>query len=520
MSDTSHYIEEPLLTFGEGQTADDPRDGLALFGPCERQAVLPDHVVIGTDAGIELWRQWCDTLNAPAFCVDVNRQRAWPPYPGYEVAFGARWPYPATSYSLDSDMLQLSARKADKHERAYAVANLYLEPYARVQRLDNRPVLAIMVVPDEVYDNCRPQSYVTEKSDEPRSDDERKYLKNLLKDHDSRQIRMMEFDDEALLSGDTRLEMFGMSPDFRRQIKARVMKYDIPIQIVKESTLTISEKVRRGEKGDNPLSDRMWNFGTGLYYKCGRKPWKTPWARDGVCYVGLAYKKDDKDRGSACCAAQLFLDSGDGIVFVGDFGPWYSSDTDEFHLQPDAAEKMLRGTIKAYEEQDGRPLKEVFLHSRSGINDQEYQAFKRALPEGVKLTAIRVRKDKLGPRLFRYDNHPKWGQRGRYPILRGTFWQQSRRHGYLFTSGFKPRIGAYDGWEIPVPLSITVQHGKTDLLQVATDILGLTKLNYNSCQLGESEPITVKYSAAIGEVLLGNKEVPRDTWRHNFKYYM
>lgn len=518
MSATFHYIEEPQLTFGEGQTADDPRDGLALFGPCESQPVLPDHIVIGTQDGIALWRAWCDTLNAPASCSDVNRQRAWPPYPGYEVAYGAKWPYPVKTYALDGQALHDGAHKSDKHERAYAVASMYLQPYGRVQRLDNRPALVVMVVPDEVYDNCRPQSSVADKSDEPRSGEERKYLNTVLKDHGRGQMRM--FDDEALLAEDTDLEKFGMSPDFRRQIKARVMRYDMPIQIIKESTLTVSDKVRKGEPGDNPLSDRLWNFATGLYYKSGRKPWKTPWARDGVCYVGLAYKKDDKDSSSACCAAQLFLDSGDGIVFVGDFGPWYSAKSEEFHLRPDAAERMLKGTIAAYQEQDGRPLKEVFLHSRSGINPQEYEAFKRALPEGVRLTAIRVRKDKLGPRLFRYDDHPKPGRRGMYPILRGTFWQENPRHGYLFTSGFKPRIGAYDGWEVPVPLSITVQHGEANLLQVATDILGLTKLNYNSCQLGESEPITVKYSAAIGEVLLGNKEVPRETWRHNFKYYM
>lgn len=30
---TLKYLTEPLLTFGNGQTAIDPRDGLMLFGP-------------------------------------------------------------------------------------------------------------------------------------------------------------------------------------------------------------------------------------------------------------------------------------------------------------------------------------------------------------------------------------------------------------------------------------------------------------------------------------------------------
>jgi hypothetical protein len=85
------------------------------------------------------------------------------------------------------------------------------------------------------------------------------------------------------------------------------MEFDIPIQIVRESTLVITEKIRKGLRGTNPLSDRLWNIGTTLFYKCGRKPWKTPWARDGVCYVGLAFRRDDRDKRTACCAAQMFL---------------------------------------------------------------------------------------------------------------------------------------------------------------------------------------------------------------------
>jgi hypothetical protein len=74
-----------------------------------------------------------------------------------------------------------------------------------------------------------------------------------------------------------------------------------------------------------------------------------------------------------------------------------------------------------------------------------------------------------------YDEHPDVAKRGQHPVQRGVFWQRTKRHGLLFTTGFKPRIATYDGWEIPAPLSITVQHGEADILQVARDILGLTK---------------------------------------------
>jgi hypothetical protein len=514
MSDRFYFLDEPMLLFGAGQEADDPHDGLALFGPADGGGALPNHIAIGTPRGLNLWDGWVDFLNSPSACVDVNRQRPWPPYPGYDVAFGAMWPQPVRRYTLDLSELETAARKADRYERAYSVANLYLRPVEKqVPLLDAKPAVAVCVVPDEVYLNCRPKSYVADPSDELKTTGERKELKSAIDDRRRGQSRM------GFLETTEPLEQYGLSPDFRRQLKARIMPFDIPVQIVRESTLDVTDQVRNGEKGTNPLSDRLWNLGTALFYKCGRKPWKTPWARDGVCYVGLAYRRDDRDKRTACCAAQMFLDSGDGIVFVGEFGPWYSEERREFHLHPDAAERLLRGTIETYQQQDGRPLREIFLHSRSGIDSAEFEGFRKACPPEVKLIGIRVRKDRTGPRLFRYDDNPEPTRRGKHPVLRGTFWQRTRRHGLLFTTGFKPRIATYDGWEIPVPLSITVQHGDADLLQVAKDILGLTKLNYNACKLGESQPITVKYSDRIGEILLANPEVPRESWRHNFKFY-
>jgi hypothetical protein len=427
---------------------------------------------------------------------------------------------PVREFPVDAMQLHEAANKSDRHQRAYSVTNLYLDPVESIAKLDAKPGLVVCVVPDEVYENCRPKSSVKEASDIPKTPSQREFLRRALKDHKVGQARMFDAEDNSFSSIPDNLEQYGLSPDFRRQLKGRMMAFDLPVQIVLESTLVITDKIRLGEKGTNPLSDRLWNFATALYYKSGLKPWKTPWARDGVCYVGLAYRKDDRDKRSACCAAQMFLDSGDGIVFVGDFGPWYSEESKEFHLSSEAAEKLLRGTIATYQKMDGRPLTEIFLHARSGIDAVEYQGFLKACPPGVKLIAIRVRQDRSGPRLYRYDEHPEVSRRGMHPILRGVFWQRTKRHGLLFTTGFKPRIATYDGWEIPVPLSISVQYGDADLVQVARDILGLTKLNYNACQLGESQPITVKYSDRVGEILLANPELPVGGWRHKFKYYV
>ena len=172
---------------------------------------------------------------------------------------------------------------------------------------------------------------------------------------------------------------------------------------------------------------------------------------------------------------------------------------------------MLEGTIKTYSELDGRPLKEVVLHSHSSISKNEYAGYKKAVPEECNLIAVRVRREKKGPRLFRNGNRPP---------LRGLFWQRSNNYGLLYTTGFVPRVGTYEGFETPVPLSLSIQHGDANIQQIANDILGLTKLNYNACGFGESEPITIKYSKRIGEILLANQGLPKKDRKHTFRFYI
>src|SRR5208337_2057894 len=112
-------------------------------------------------------------------------------------------------------------------------------------------------------------------------------------------------------------------------------------------------------------------------------------------YVGLVYKRTEKIHGNktACCAAQMFLDSGDGVVLRSNIGPWYSTETKELHLNQTEAKNLLSKVLSTYQEQKGKPLREVFLHYRSEISAEEYEAFKSVCPNDVKVYAIRVRED-------------------------------------------------------------------------------------------------------------------------------
>lgn len=496
-SKTAIVFDEPHLEFGYEQILTDPRHGLALFGPFDQELVgRPSlgYIVIGSHQGVGRFHEWSVAVNNAATCAPSGNNVLWVPFPGFEAGFGR--PFPSSSvwsYTIDENEMNVASRRGDPHERAFQVVDLYLDGIRRAHLLDEQIGVAICVVPDEVWRNCRPQSQVSDTTSRRIPSRTKLQLK-------AGQQQMFSTYD---------VDQFWYSTDFRRQLKARSMDYGIPLQLIRESTLALDETTGADGRDLTPLSDRMWNLSTALYYKCGGKPWRLVSARDGVCYIGISFRRSDEGQ-TACCAAQMFLNTGDGIVFRGEFGPWYSRDTKQFFLSGNAASALLDGVLRTYRDLEGKELTEIFLHKRSSISDEEFDGFQKACPDDVKLVGIRVRGvGRGGVRLYR---------QGTMPVSRGTFWRISRRSGLLWGTGFKREIGTYDGWETPSPMRIDIQHGNSQIERVAQDILGLTKLNYNACRIGDSLPVTIGFSDKVGEILISN---PRAiAHKANFKYYI
>lgn len=489
-------FDEPKLEFASGQLLEHPRDGLTLFGPVDSKGIrTPRHIrygIVGTPSGIASAKAFMAALSRPVLTEEDLDSVLWPHFPGFEESFHAILPVePAWQERLDQAQLEQLVRKADQHARVFGIVDVFMNAIRRAKRTDDVCDVFFCVVPDIVWKNCRPKSRVAGALGKPLS---------------NKKVELRRHMDDMF--GGYTSDQYEYSVDFRRQIKARVMELDVPIQIVRESTLTLTPP-EVGQRQLTTLSDRAWNLSTAIYYKSGGKPWKLSGARDGVCYVGVAFKNTEDGGQNACCAAQMFLDDGDGVVFLGDEGRWQGKKKGEHHLSKESARRLLAGILQTYDEQHGKPLKEIFLHSRSSLNDEEFSGYLEACPPDVNLIGIRVAPDRSGLRLYRT---------GTRPVLRGSFWQLTERHGYLWGSGFKPRLRTYDGSEVPVPLSISIQRGEASLEQVARDILGLTKLNYNACKLGEFQPVTIRFSDEVGEILVTNRKSGK---RHpNFKYYI
>src|SRR5207302_4376763 len=116
------------------------------------------------------------------------------------------------------------------------------------------------------------------------------------------------------------------------------------------------------------------------------------------------FKRDEREQDpqAACCATQMFLDSGDGTVFRGAVGPWYSEDKDEYHLSRHAAEELARMALDSFaEKHDGDQPRELFIHGRVAFSEEEWQGFSNAVDrKTTSLVGVKIRGDS-GLRLFR-----------------------------------------------------------------------------------------------------------------------
>lgn len=163
--------------------------------------------------------------------------------------------------------------------------------------------------------------------------------------------------------------------------------------------------------------------------------------------------------------------------------------------------------VDSYKKEHSIYPSELFIHGRTYFNDEEWEGFQSAVPETTKLVGVRIRECSNELKLFRKE---------RLPVLRGTVLRLDNKKGYLFSSGFVPRLDTYPGWNTPNPISIEVCRGGSDLLQVMKDIFALTKVNFNNCEYGTTNPVTLEFSDKVGEILTAAplKDIPPLPFRH------
>lgn len=498
-------LEEPTLLFGYQQAIEDPRDGLTLFNPLDAGKVYGVRAgVIGTKEGIRRYQDWVQRIQHPIIDLDKNGNPSphRPFFPGFETAFRIPWePEPVWKIETTDEEIEQYVYLDDKHQRVYKTVEVYSSKILKAIREEEANVdLWFVIIPEKVWKKCRPKSTVEKvlriAAENKMSAKRGKRL----------QIQPSVFDQENLDAIPYQYEV-----NFHNQLKARLLEDKVLTQIIRETTIAPDEFT---DKFGNPLrqvdepSAIAWNLSTSVFYKCGGRPWKINNIREGVCYIGLVFKTDETstDPRAACCAAQMFLDSGDGIVFKGALGPWRTPGRGDFHLSRTAAKELVGKAIEAYKGFKGEPPRELFLHGRVRFEVDEWQGFRDAVSSETNLVGVRIH-DEKNLKLYR---------KSRHPILRGLAYIRDERTAWLWTKGFIPRLQTYPGRSVPNPLLIDVCKGDVKIETVLRDVLALTKLNYNTCVFADGAPVTLKFADAVGEILTAGpiKDLPPLPFKH------
>lgn len=502
------YIDEPNILFAHGQKCVDARDGLSLFGPLNQIYGIKSGV-IATQSGYTKFANYIKQLQKPIYnSNNVTR----PMFPGFEAAFNCKWESENISFKpIENDEIEKLLYNESTHKRTYDLVTLFIQKIVSASKNDeDRVDVWFIIVPDEIYKYCRPNSLLPKELVRTKKKISKSKARNF-----TYMPALFEDVDEELREIEKEADTYNFDAQFHDQLKARLLQNTIPTQIIRESTIAWREytnslgfPIRNFEKIEGHLA---WTISTAAYYKAGGKPWKLSDIREGVCYLGLVYKKIEKSKSpkNACCAAQMFLDNGDGTVFRGEVGPWYNPKKGDYHLKPKEAKALLNQALESYKEQNGRYPKEVFIHAKTNFNYEEWNAFQEITPDQTNLVGVTIKKTKP-LKLYK--------SQGDYPVLRGAAYVVDERSAFLWTVGYVPKIQTALSMEVPNPLFIDINKGEADINQVLKDIMALTKLNYNACIFADGEPVTLRFADKIGNILTATTDISSPPLA--FKYYI
>ena len=460
-------MEEPQIEFANGQRDVDIRSGITQFGVSDLGAsVVPNPLrigVVGTPGTINALRKWTTTHVGGAESSEMKLRELRPDFPGMSVErYGTTIdPEAFKVREIPAAELQRTMTSTRSHT---AAVELFVE---HTNDLAQRGGVDVVVIapPPEVLALGSNEAHATSDALDDAQDDEGLPLGTL---------------------------------DFHDAFKARALSLPVPTQMIRPDTIGFSSvgvKLRR--RTLNIAAIRAWNFFTALYYKAGGVPWRL--AREqqrlGTCYMGASFFKTvDGDR-LVTSVAQVFDERGEGMVVQGANARLDKEDRTP-HLSAEDAEKLVSAGIKAYRREHKTTPARLVVHKTSSFNEAEL-AGARAAAASEKidiLDLVWVRRS--GTRLLRG---------GPAAVLRGTVLLFDDSSGVVHLKGTVPHFKMYPGSYIPRPIEFKVDGGETPATDIASELLALSKLNFNNTQFDSGDPVTIGAARRVGEILKHTK---------------
>lgn len=464
-----NYIPEPSLIFNKGGTAKTPCIGLLKHGPRRFPYYDDDFYriklgIIGTSKSISIVRRMLEDMKSPLIPKEVKPWRVYFPglYKDSPLKFSIETDRAWTQEITYDDLNEFNEIEPINEKIRYILRTI--ENKIRIiSNKETPPEVILICIPKEVEDGV---------------------AKGNLK--------------KPLIKTDT--------GDFHNLIKVYSIKYGIPTQIVRWSTLI--------QEGTQDKATIFWNLSIGLLYKAQKgHPWKLAKLEENTCYVGISFFKEIENRETylRTSMAQVFLETGESFILRGDkFEPLKLKNSKSPHMAQEDAEKLIEKVISHYKEIKGQEPFRIVLHKSSNYFDEEYKGFINGC-KNIKYKDFLTIQDNTAIRLFRPST---------FPVMRGTLANINYSDDYyLFTTGFVQSLTTYPGYSIPRPLLVRCKTNDTQIEILCEEILALTKLDWNNTFVYQKMPATLSVSRKVGHIL-AESEAKKIQVDPHYYYYM
>lgn len=501
-------LEEPTLTFGKGGTDIDPRAGMERHGPYHPKSQAkptPGTVSVGivaTSLNATLAKRFLRRLAAPILSENPNKWLS-PHYPGFNSKTSVACDFITSdqwSARITDHDLKALEKYSDDNQRIAACANLYVQRIRALLAEEPKPDVILCVLPEWIEDYCGRSKFT-------RGASRRKPTSIELKRQQNHTLTaLLELEEPEYHEHDY---------DLRNAIKGKAMHLGRPIQILRESSanafLRKLEKQDAGETSEShdgiqAPAEFAWNIATALYYKANGRPWRLAELTPGTCYIGIAFyhNKRGAARDMQFSMAQVFTHNLEGFVVRGT-EVTIDERTREAFMSERQAYDLVQHAIEKYTDRARAPPQRVVIHKTSRFSDHERRGVLRAIGN-VPFDLVSFRRAPL-----------RFLRAGTYPVLRGTVISLSPTQHLLYTSGYVPRLRTYPGARVPEPLLLT-HDGDSEFEHVCNEILGLTKLDWNSTTFYTSTPITISFAQRVGDVF--SERTTDEGTQDHYRFYM
>jgi hypothetical protein len=209
--------------------------------------------------------------------------------------------------------------------------------------------------------------------------------------------------------------------------------------------------------------------------------------------------------------AQVFSGRGEGLVLQGSKAIRDEKRDRKAHLDEPGACNLLHEALELYQTfYEVKPAR-VVIHKTSRYWREEINGFEKALAHVPRFDMLAI--ERLGNRFLRV---------GHEPPTRGTVVTLAPGHHVVYTVGYVPALRAYPGMRVPNPIEVVEHHGHSPATTVCSELLSLTKINWNTCAFASAEPITIQFARTVGRIMT---EIPRNgespnAYQRLYKFYM